>query len=109
MRVAEAIRQAQAAVREQEAAIRASGKRLGGRFGAEVVRETEKAILVRMTFRLNDGEPRPMEWWLPTSQARVVEGFVEAPEWLIQQKLQEARTRFGRTSQVYFSYELIGV
>lgn len=55
----------------------------------EVIRETEKALRVRV-LGCRDGEPDTVELWLPKSQVKMKDGVLVVPSWLMLAKEDEA-------------------
>ena len=71
--------------------------------GAEVRRETQRAVLVTLGYSLCDGEPRATDVWLPLSQVEIRDDGVAVPEWLLIAREQELSERRFRGNQVYIS------
>lgn len=57
---------------------------------ANIVRETEKAILANVAImNIQLGKMIRRDIWFPKSQVKVSESGIECPEWLVAKKLEE--------------------
>lgn len=67
----------------------------------EVVRETEKAVLVRFEGFTVTGDDKQIDFWFPKSQVNFEEGTIA--KWIFDQKRDELRREYNNYFQVEYN------